>query len=471
MNVALYARYSSDNQPAASIEDQLALCRLHAERQGWCVSHEYTDPKITGATLVLRPGIQQLLRDAARHHFDVLLAESLDRFSRDQEDTAGLFKRLRFFGIRFLTVAEGEITELHVGFKGTMNALFLRDLADKTRRGMRGRVVAGKSGGGHSYGYRVVRRLDVGGGAAGERAVDANEAEIVRRIFRDYVDGVSPKSIARNLNRERIPGPAGGAWNPSTIHGNPERGTGILNNELYIGRLVWNRLRYIRDPDTGKRVSRPNPPSEWLTTEVAQLRIVSDDLWAAAKARQAQMRSQKRVDAGAFNGRALARCRRPKYLFSRLTRCGTCGGGFHIYSGSRLACFSARERGTCGNRLTIRREEVERRVLMALKEKLLARELFEEFCREFTREMNRLRMNERARQSALRHELARVDRDIRKLIDAIKNDMPLEPIKAELIALDRRKGELTQLLEEAKEVQPLLHPGMADLYRSKVNKL
>jgi len=67
--------------------------------------------------------------------------------------------------------------------KGTMNALFLKDLADKTRRGLRGRVTAGKSGGGLSYGYRVVRSLDEVGLTTGERAVDPAEAAIVTRIF------------------------------------------------------------------------------------------------------------------------------------------------------------------------------------------------------------------------------------------------------------------------------------------------
>ena len=94
------------------------------------------------------------------------------------------------------------------------------------------------------------------------------EAEVIRRIFRDYAAGVSPKALAKRLNAERCSGPGGTPWNPSTIHGNPARGTGILNNELYVGRLVWNRLRYVKDPDTGKRVSRPNPPSEWVTTAV-----------------------------------------------------------------------------------------------------------------------------------------------------------------------------------------------------------
>ena len=188
----------------------------------------------------------------------------------DQEDIAHIYKRTRFAGVLIITLSEGEVNELHVGLKGTMGALFLKDLADKTRRGLRGRVESGKSGGGNSFGYDVVRRLDdQGQPVRGERKINAAQAAIVRRIFNDYASGKAPQAIAKQLNKEAIAGPSGTAWGPSTIHGNPDRGTGILNNELYIGKLVcWNRLRYIKDPETGKRVSRLNPESEWITQEV-----------------------------------------------------------------------------------------------------------------------------------------------------------------------------------------------------------
>ena len=132
MRTALYARYSSDNQREASIIDQLRLCRVHAERQGWNIIEEYSDHAISGASL-LRPGVQALMHDAQRGRFDVVLAEAMDRLSRDQEDIAGLFKRLSFAGVRIVTLSEGDVTHLHVGFKGCMNALFLKDLADKKK--------------------------------------------------------------------------------------------------------------------------------------------------------------------------------------------------------------------------------------------------------------------------------------------------------------------------------------------------
>jgi hypothetical protein len=292
------------------------------------------------------------------------------------------------------------------------------------------------------------------------------EAETVRRIFREYSAGMSPKAVAKRLNAERIPGPGRAPWNPSTIHGNPARGTGILNNELYVGRLVWNRLRYIKDPDTGKRVSRPNAPSEWVTTAVPELRIIDDELWNQVKARQVEMRRvTSSGDPKRFN-----QARRPKYLFSGLTKCADCGGGYVMYWRDRLACFGARCRGTCTNRLTITRQEVEDRVLVALRDKLMRRDLFEDFCQEYVRELNRLRMEHRAGLSGARTELARVEREIRKLVQAIKDGVSARSIKDELLSLEARKTELQSRLS-APEMPELLHPRMADVYREKVGSL
>jgi hypothetical protein len=241
---------------------------------------------------------------------------------------------------------------------------------------------------------------------------------------RDYAAGLSPKAIAKRLNAERITPPGRTVWNPSTIHGNRNRGTGILNNELYVGRMIWNRLRYLKDPDSGKRVSRLNPAPEWIATEVPQLRIVEDELWNQVKARQAAVRALTDGQQTHFK-----RARRPKFLFSGLAKCAECGGGYVMFWRDRLACFNARSRGTCTNRRTISREEIESRVLVALRDKLMRRDLFEEFCREYVKELNRLRMEHRAKVSQRRHELAVVEREIRKLVQAIKDGVSATSIK------------------------------------------
>ena len=162
MRAVIYARYSSDNQRDASIEDQARLCKELIEGSGWTLADVYSDAALSGANL-LRPGIQSLLNACLSGRVEVVVAEALDRLSRDQEDMAGIFKRLSFAGVKLITLSEGEITDLHVGLKGTMNALYLKDLADKTRRGLRGRVEAGRSGGGNSYGYDVVPGAELAG--------------------------------------------------------------------------------------------------------------------------------------------------------------------------------------------------------------------------------------------------------------------------------------------------------------------
>ncbi len=113
----IYARYSSNNQREASIEDQVRVCREFIDRQGWTYLHAYTDRAISGATFS-RPGYQKLLEDARAGQFDALVSEALDRLSRDQEDTAALYKQLSFNGVKIVTLAEGEITELARGPQG-----------------------------------------------------------------------------------------------------------------------------------------------------------------------------------------------------------------------------------------------------------------------------------------------------------------------------------------------------------------
>src|SRR5262245_44012042 len=194
MRVSVYARYSSDKQREASIEDQVRLCEERAAREGWRVVKRYTDHAISGASL-MRRGIQTLMRDAQSGKFDLVLTESLDRISRDQEDIAGVYKRLRFAGVKIHTLSEGEIAELHIGFTGTMSALYLKNLGEKTWRGQSGRIRAGKSGGGNCYGYDVVKGT-MGERERGDRRINEKEAQIIRSIFNEYAAGKSPKAIA-----------------------------------------------------------------------------------------------------------------------------------------------------------------------------------------------------------------------------------------------------------------------------------
>lgn len=474
--VALYARYSSDNQREASIEDQLRICREQAKREKWKIVGTYKDAGISGASMILRPGIQALLQDAQAGQFDIVLAEALDRISRDQADVATFYKHLKFAGVPIVTLSEGEISELHVGLKGTMNALFLKDLAAKTHRGIRGRVEDGKSGGGLCFGYNVVKQLDARGDPIrGDREINEAEANVVRRIFREFAAGVGPRTIARTLNEEGVPGPAGKLWSDTTIRGHVKRGTGLVNNELYIGRLIWNRLRYIKDPSTGKRVSRLNPESEWIIKDVPELRIVDDELWHSVRVRQGEIAEKfanvteavrKHHKKNRLNG-----TRRPKSLLSGLVFCGCCGGPYSLRGADRFACSNHISKGACSNSRTIPREDLEARVLSGLKDRMMAPEIVEEAMRAYAEETNRLNRERRSSGDAWKAELVKIEKQIRGIIEAIKAGMFHESMKAEMDTLEARKTELTTLLADAPEDTPDILPSASAIYAKKVSAL
>ena len=473
--VALYARYSSDAQSAASIEDQFRACREQAAGEGWRVVGTYQDAAISGASMTLRPGVQALLQDARRGAFDTVLAEALDRVSRDQADVASLFKHLRFAGVEIVTLAEGAISELHVGLKGTMNALFLKDLAAKTHRGLRGRVEQGKSGGRLCYGYDVVKASDsTGEPVRGERRINEAEAEIVRRVFRDFAAGVSPRALARRLNAEGVPGPAGALWTDSTLRGHARRGTGLLNNELYVGRLVWNRLRYVKDPTTGRRVSRINPPEDWIIAEVPELRIVEDALWQAVKDRQKQLAEKyasvieatRAAHANRLNG-----THRPRSLLSGLLACGCCGGPYALRGQDRYACSNHVMNGSCANSRTIRRPVLEERVLTGLRDRLMSPDTAAASIRAYVEDTNRLNRERRAAGDADRAALAEVEKKIAEIVAAIEDGGYTRSMTDRLRKLEAEQDALSERLASAPADLPDIHPNVADIYRRKVECL
>jgi DNA invertase Pin-like site-specific DNA recombinase len=126
--------------------------------EGWSVCKIFADHAISGASLN-RPDYQKLLSSIRSGAVDVVLSESLDRISRDQEHIAGFYKQASFARTRIVTLSEGEISELHICLKGTMGALYLKDLAQKTHRGLEGRILAGRNIARPAYGYRIIKRL------------------------------------------------------------------------------------------------------------------------------------------------------------------------------------------------------------------------------------------------------------------------------------------------------------------------
>jgi site-specific DNA recombinase len=470
IRAAIYARYSSDLQDARSIDDQVALCRRHAERHGWTIVEVYADREISGASVHGRGDFDRMLVDARAGKFAVIIAEDIDRLARKQVDTLQLRDRMEFIGVQIHTVADGRVTKLNAGFKGLMSEMFLDNLALHVRRGQAGRVSEGRAGGGLTYGYDVLPPEIVAGSKKprrGGRAINADEAAIVRRIFAEYIAGGRPRQIVAGLNRDHIRPPRGPDWRASALVGNPQRGSGILNNELYVGRLVWNKVRMIKDPDTGRRVSRPNPKADWQVVIVPELRIISDETFERAQA--------IRIERGHVKPQFR---RAPKRLLSGLLRCGCCGAGMALKDAAaskyrRIQCSRMKEAGTCDHRHAYAIEPIERRVLENLAFHLRDPRAIERFVATYRAERKRLAAGEAGRRARAEKRLGEVKREIARLVLAIAKGTALAeeigPLVAELS--DERKRLEAQLTAKETDAVVALHPGAVSRYLTAVDEL
>jgi len=299
--------------------------------------------------------------------------------------------------------------------------------------------------------------------------INEAEATVVRRIFRMFAAGQSPRAIAKALNAEGVPGPGGRPWRDTTIRGQVDRGTGILNNAIYVGRLEWNRCSYVKNPATGKRVPRLNPREAWEVVEITELRIVDDTLWNAVKARQKEVRVEIGRDE---DGDALNRTHRRRFLLSGLLECGACGAGYTIIGLDRYGCAAHRSAGTCVNDLTIRRQEIEARVLGGLKDKLMAPEMVEAFIGEYQAEVNRAARETEQMLASHRRERSEVTRKIEAVLKAIEDGMYYPSMKKRMRALETRREQLDCELEAAMPAPTVrLHPKLGEVYREKIANL
>ena len=452
--VAIYARYSTDMQNPKSVDDQFSECRKYAERNGYEIVREYADAGMSGA-LRDRPQFQAMLDAVHGRSFDIVLFEHVDRLGRDLERASNFYKAATFADIELHQLGKGKLGLLDIGIMSTMAQMFLEDLALKTRRGLRGKFERGQSAGGKSYGYAPRIGQD-GLAQKGHFAIDADEAAIVRRIFTEYASGVSPLKIAAQLNAEGILSPAAntkrvtsGHWKQNTINGNPTRGTGILNNELYIGRRIWNRLRYSKHPDTGKRVSRLNPVEDWEVQVAPDLRIIDQDLWDAVKALQTEhkkVRSAKPATdkKGLSVGQSF---RRRKYLLSGLMSCGQCGGNLTVAgSGTarRYYCANAKEKGAsvCTGMRGLKEADAATSILSGLKTGLMQDEAYADFREKFLAR-TRSREEERGKMLKLHNQnIHQLENKIANIVRSVEDgDAPT--------SLNKRLKELESDLESA----------------------
>lgn len=432
----LYARYSTDRQRETSIADQLRAAHDRAQREGWPIVATHADEGVSGSTPVaLRPGGKALLADALAGRFDVLILEGLDRLSRELGEAETMVKRLEHRGIRIIGTGDGYDSQAH-GRKvmriarGLVNELYLDDLREKTHRGLAGNFDRGMSAGGRSYGYGSEatphgRRL----------VVNQDEARIVREVFERFADGESCRAIVHDLNRRGVTSARGGTWSVSALQGTARLGLGMLNNELYVGRVVWNRRQWIKDPDTGKRRYVDRPQHEWQVREDEALRIVSADTWQAVHAR---------MRCGPARGTRRGGGTVPKSLFSGLLRCSTCGGPMIAINRERYGCNAHKDRGpsVCPDGRTITRDLVDRRLVADVRDQLAAPEALAEVQAAVRAVLARRKADAERAGEAARRRLAALDAELKRLVDAIATIGASDALAARLRAAEAERADL-----------------------------
>jgi DNA invertase Pin-like site-specific DNA recombinase len=455
-------------QDPRSIADQLALAREYADRQGWKVVHEFTDHSISAASRHNRPGVRDLMRAAEERAFDIVLTEAMDRLVRDEEDAHHIFKRLKYWGIDLVTLKSGKTDRIRVSVEAMVASMFLEDLSQKTLRGMIGRAKAGRIPGGRLYGYDIVKgeKDEKGEEKRGLRKRNEQEAEIVRRIFREYVAGVRPKAIVQRLNAKGVPSPRGKRWNVSTLVGSPKRENGTLNNPLYAGRIVFKRQSFTKNPETGRRQSKANAVEERIITEVPELAIVDPETWQAAQ----DLRASRRRPHPRYH-------RQPKHLLSDRLVCGACGGSVIVQGSVRrtkyFACSAHINRGGCTNKRHVPGREIERRVLAGLQKLLLDPAKIELAVNAYRERWRQLKAERAKSRSTTERELSTVNTAITRTMKALQSlDGGAPEVLAQSLAdLDAQRKRLEGLLAVPKADVIDLHPHLAQRCREIVENL
>lgn len=467
----VYARFSTDRQSESSIADQVRVCVEYAEQHGWTAGRTFSDEGISGAALGNRPGATAMLEAAFARQFDVLLVTDLSRLSRSQADLPKIIDRLTTRGIRIVGVQDGYDSarrghKLQAGLSGIMGEAFREMVADRTYTALETRAKEARLTGGRTFGYTH---------NGGCRSVDLEQAAIVREIFSRYAHGEALRAIAADFNARGVPAPgskwqrttrrADGKWLTSTVHA-------MLRNPLYRGELIWNRSTWIKDPDTGRRVRRDRPASEWIRHHDASLRIVPDEHWDACQERIQRQSAviADRLGSGMERHKAIATGRGPKYALSGLLVCDHCGSKLVIVDRYNYGCSSNHHggRAACPNDTRLPRAMLQDELLEGIQREMLSDEAVAEAGRRFARRMREERTPKPAREA----QRAALQTEVANIVQAIGGGLNSPALSARLAAAESELARLQATAPPRPRVDVAkLVPRVADDYRRAMRQL
>lgn len=279
----------------------------------------------------------------------------------------------------------------------------------------------------------------------GVREINEAEAEVIRRVYREYAEGRTIPEIVAGLNQDRIPAPGGGLWKRNAIMGGAKKQEGILRNEIYLGKLVANRHHVVRDPVTNRKRFVLNPETQWTKVDVPHLRIVTDDQWAAVQKRDRPRPTEEQDTPAPPKPRVLKV--HNQHALTGWVKCGWCGGPKSLANESRYLCSTHRYAKNCKNSRGTREPVLMAATFEALRSRITDGGDFRpSFIRAFAREAKR--------SEQLRKQVADLEARIGRPVTAVERGVDAEHTTQRILALQNDLARLRHELQS--EAMPAL---------------
>ena len=449
--LALYTRVSTieQSEEGYSIDEQERLLRSWAEKNNYEVYKCYSDRGISGKDIKNRPALKELLKDAEEKKFDMVISWKINRISRKLADVLKIVDILEKNDITFKSYSEPFETDTPAGkMQFQMMALigeFERGtIAQNVKMGMCAKAKSGEWCGGRVLGYDLVP-IDSQEGAKRKKnrlTINEKEAEAVRFIFNEYVNGKGYKAISNQLNKLSYKTKKGNDFSVGSIRE-------ILTNPVYIGKVRYN----VRQNWSEKR--RRNINANPIITDGIHEPIIDEGLWDKV---QAIMESKKGKPSRIYDG---------EYPLTGILKCPKCGAGMVISrttnkladgTKKRIAyycCGAWKNKGTsvC-NSNTIRVNKANEYVFNKLSELLSNEKMVETIVRNINKERHN-------KINPAKKELERIDKELEK-IDRKKIKL-FEAYEEELISKEEFKERKDELNKRAKSLQEEKEPLLVTL--------
>lgn len=459
--VALYARFSSDNQRTESIDAQLRAMHTYCRQHNFTIVETYID-EAKSATSDRRPAFQQMIADSAKKTFDILLVHKLDRFARNRYDSAIYKRELRKNGVSIYSVLENlddspESIMLESVLNG-MNEYFSQNLSREVMKGLKENALQCKHTGGRPpLGYDVdpVTRKMI---------INEDEAEIVRLIFAMYGDGYGYTDILAELHTRGCKTKIGAEFAKNSLHG-------ILSNEKYNGTYIYNRSSP-KNEDGSRNSHRSKSQEEIITIPGGCPRIVDDLTY---KKVQRRLEENRRAGAGARNN-----AKRP-YLLTGKVYCKECGRSMiasrRYYTKRDYTYISYRcptRRRLCHNK-EMNLEYLDRHVVSLAEKHIFNAAAMKRIIRRIEKQQDGSALEVLNQRKALEAKLAEIQVSLQRVADAVANGLLSSALVARLDALEEEKtaleAQLSQLDSPGSTDSPIIDPLLIPTHYAELRKV